>query len=60
MQGKRLLWATSDAALRIAVIETISRFSTPSSAAAAATPPGQEHSSKEDLRKLLARGQDFS
>ena len=61
-QGQELLWSTSVAALRVAIMETVSRCSAPLAAAAtAATPPPQQHSSSdEDKRRLLLGKSDAS
>ena len=60
-QGQELLWSTSDAALRVAIMETVSRCSEPLAAAAtAATPPAQQQSSDEEQRKQLFSKADFS
>ena len=70
LQGEELLWSTSDAALRIAIMETISLCCAPLAAAASA-PSGLKQSRDEDQRGLLlgksgaapaaeGEGEDFS
>ena len=59
LQGEELLWSTSDAALRIAIMETISRYCK-STGATAATPPALQRSSDEDQRRLLLGKSDAS
>jgi hypothetical protein len=54
VQGEELLWSTSDAALRVAIMETIRHLSLPLAASASpAPPPGKQHNSDDELRKLL-------
>ena len=70
LQGEELLWSTSDAALRIAIMETISLCCAPLAAAASA-PSGLKQSRDEEQRRLLlsksgaapaaeGEGEDFS
>jgi hypothetical protein len=70
LQGEELLWSTSDAALRIAIMETISLCCAPLAAAASA-PSGLKQSTDEEQRRLLlgksdaapaaeGEGEDFS
>ena len=51
LQGRELLWSTSDAALRVAIMETISRCSAPPSAAA--VPSSHQRGEGEDQRGML-------
>jgi hypothetical protein len=55
LQGEELIWSTSDAALRIAVMETISLCCAPLAAAASA-PSGLKQSKDEDQRRRLLLG----
>ena len=50
LQGRELLWSTSDAALRVAIMETISRCSAP---AAAAAPSSHLQDTGDDQRGML-------
>ena len=59
VQGEEMLWSTSDASLRVAIMETISRYCK-STGATAATPPALQHSSDEDQRRLLLGKSDAS
>ena len=70
LQGEELLWSTSEYALRIAIMETISLCCAPL-AAAASDPSGLKQSRDEDQRRLLfgksgaapaaeGEGEDFS
>jgi hypothetical protein len=52
VQGERLLWSTSDAALRVAIMETISHCSAPL-AEADITSSEQQQSGEEQERMLL-------
>jgi hypothetical protein len=49
-QGQQLLWSTSDATLRLAILETVKRYCTAHDAAAS-TP--QQPSDDDDRRRLL-------
>jgi hypothetical protein len=53
LQSKELLWSTSDAALRLAIIETIARFGESLDAASSATQHLQHLSVDEHQRRLL-------
>ena len=70
LQGEELLWSTSESALRIAIMETISLCCAPLAAAASAS-SGLKQSRDEDQRRLLlgkssaapaaeGEGEDFS
>ena len=47
LQGRELLWSTSDAALKVAIMETISRCCAPPAL------PSQQQGSDRDQRGLL-------
>jgi hypothetical protein len=52
VQGEELLWSTSESLLRMAIMETIGRFTEPPLVAAPAS-AAQQLSREEDLRRLL-------
>ncbi len=51
VQGQQLLWSTSDATLRLAILETVKRYCTLHDAAASA--PQQPNDDDDDHRRLL-------
>ncbi len=55
-QGQQLLWSTSDATLRLAILETVKRYSSPHDAHAALS----QRSDDDDRRLLLGKEEDFS
>jgi hypothetical protein len=55
VQGEEMLWSTSDASLRLAIMETIGRYCESTSA-----PAALQHSSDEDQRRLLLGKSDAS
>jgi hypothetical protein len=52
VQGKELLWSTSESALRIAIMKTISLCCVPLAEAASAA-SGLKHSRDEEQRRML-------
>jgi len=57
VQGEEMLWSTSDASLRLAIMETIGRYC---ESTAAPAPAALQHSSDEDQRRLLLGKSDAS
>ena len=60
VQGRELLWATGESALRVAIMETIMHCSDPSAKAAACVASGHVQSGEEDRQKLLSREENFT
>ena len=55
VQGEEMLWSTSDASLRLAIMETIGRY-----CESTAAPAALQQSSDEDQRRLLLGKSDAS
>ena len=55
VQGEEMLWSTSDASLRLAIMGTIGRYCESTGA-----PAALQHSSDEDQRRLLLGKSDAS
>ena len=55
VQGEEMLWSTSDASLRLAIMETIGRY-----CESTAAPAAPQQSNDEDQRRLLLGKSDAS